>query len=319
MRYKQCLRRHKPVHYQSAEGKSFFAEKEVIIRNGAQTKVIKISSKTQFLLFALLLVVGMWTAYSYKLYSATDRIISYQEKQLDETRSAYVDLMSDFVAVRNNISSVMDGFNQESETQAENVQDYLKKVEVIEDKIRRITAQEDWIDEKDLGQKSALREAVIKRDMVLEENKLLKENVEQLRATIDSLRSFEMDILAKVENISNKEIDKVKTSLASINTELKKRGKYYNPLANSKKNSKGGLFVPDHLNGALTPELLSQAEKSYGAIADRAYYQEALQKIPLGKPVWTYWLTSPFGKRSDPINGKSSIHKGVDLAANRGS
>ena len=319
MRYKQCLRRHKPVHYQSAEGKSFFAEKEVIIRNGAQTKVIKISSKTQFLLFALLLVVGMWTAYSYKLYSATDRIISYQEKQLDETRSAYVDLMSDFVAVRNNISSVMDGFNQESETQAENVQDYLKNVEVIEDKIRRITAQEDWIDEKDLGQKSALREAVIKRDMVLEENKLLKENVEQLRATIDSLRSFEMDILAKVENISNKEIDKVKTSLASINTELKKRGKYYNPLANSKKNSKGGLFVPDHLNGALTPELLSQAEKSYGAIADRAYYQEALQKIPLGKPVWTYWLTSPFGKRSDPINGKSSIHKGVDLAANRGN
>lgn len=319
MRYKQRLRRHKTINYQSTESKSFFSEKEIIIRNGAHTKVLKISPKLQWLFFCLLLMVGIWTSYSYQQYSVSGKIISYQERKLDETRNAYVDLMSDFVAVHNNISSMVDSMGQEKELQAENVEDYLKKAEIIEDKIRRITAQEDWIDEKDLDKKSELRDALIHRDVALEEKKLLEEKVEQLEAAISSLQAFEMDILAKVENINNKEMDKIKSSLNTMNNELKKRGKYFNPLANSKKDSKGGLYVPDHLNTTLDKELLSQARKTYGSISDNAYYKSVLKRIPLGKPVWTYWLTSPFGKRSDPFNAKSAVHKGVDLAANRGN
>ena len=182
MRYKQRLRRHKLINYQSTESKSFFSEKEIIIRNGAHTKVLKISPKLQWLFFCLLLMVGIWTSYSYQQYSVSGKIIAYQERKLDETRNAYVDLMSDFVAVHNNISSMVDSMGQEKELQAENVEDYLKKAEIIEDKIRRITAQEDWIDEKDLDKKSELRDALIHRDVALEEKKLLEEKVAQLEA-----------------------------------------------------------------------------------------------------------------------------------------
>ena len=108
MRYKQRLRRVNAKNFQKTEKHSFFSEKEVIIRHCAQTKVFKVSVKMQWLLFMLLLIVGMWTAYSYQMYSVSGRIISYQEKKLGETRSAYVDLMSDFVAVHNNISSMVD-------------------------------------------------------------------------------------------------------------------------------------------------------------------------------------------------------------------
>ncbi len=319
MRYKQRLRRHKPIKYQQTESRSFFSEKEVIIRNGAHTKVIKISPKLQWLCFCVLLIIGVWTCYSYQMYAVSGKIISYQEKQLDETRNAYVDLMSDFVAVHNNISSMVDSLGNDKEPQVENVEDYLKKAEIIEDKIRRITAQEDWIDEKDLDKKSALREALLHRDMVEEEKKLLEEKVVQLEAVISSLQSFEMDILSKVESISNREMDKVKGSLNTVNNELKKRGKYFNPLANSKKDNKGGLFVPDHLNSTLDKELLAKAQKTYDSLSDNAYYKNVLKRIPLGKPVWTYWLTSPFGKRADPFNTKSAVHKGVDLAANKGN
>jgi len=296
-----------------------FSEKEIIIRHGAHTKVIKISAKLQWFVFFVLLGVGLWTSYSYQMYSVSDRIISYQEKKLGETRSAYVDLMSDFVAVHNNISSMMDNMNTSDEPVAEKVEDYLKKAEIIEEKIRQITAKEDWIDSKDLDKKSALRQAVIERDMVIEEKKLLEEKVAHLEAVIDSLTAFETDILKKVENISSKEIDKVKSSLTVVNNELKKRGKYYNPLANSKKDNKGGVFVPDKLSDYADPKLIDQAVKTFNSLDDSAYYQETLKRLPLGKPVWSYWLTSPFGKRSDPFNAKSAVHKGVDLASNKGN
>ncbi len=40
---------------------------------------------------------------------------------------------------------------------------------------------------------------------------------------------------------------------------------------------------------------------------------------PRGRPVTKGWLSSYFGKRADPVSGKSSWHKGVDFAGKRGS
>ena len=319
MRYRQRLHKRKVPHYSSTENKSFFSEKEFIIRSGQHTRAFKISSRVQWFLFGVLLSVGGWSAYSYQQYSATGRIISYQEKKLDETRSAYVDLMSDFVTVHKNISTVMDNLNKEKDANAEEVEDYLKKAEVIEDKIKRITSQEGWIDEDDLSKKNALKEAILHRDMAIEEKKLLEEKVANLEATINSLENFELDILKKVENISLKDMEKVKSSINAVNSELKKRGKYFNPLANSKKDNKGGVFVPDTLADYSNPALIAQTKSAFEAVDDRAYYLAAMKKVPLGKPVWTYWLTSPFGKRADPFNSKSAVHKGVDLASAKGN
>ena len=57
-------------------------------------KVFKISPRLQWTVFAVLVGLGVWMAHSYQMYSVSDRIISYQERKLGETRSAYVDLMS---------------------------------------------------------------------------------------------------------------------------------------------------------------------------------------------------------------------------------
>lgn len=319
MRYKRRPKRPKTVSYQPTESRSFFSEKEFIIRSNGQTKVFKISPKMQWIVFGLLLVFGVWMARSYQLYAVSDRIISYQERKLGETRSAYVDLMSDFVIVHKNISALVENFGKNNNSEADRINSYLKRAEVIEEKIRRITAQEDWINENDFSKKSALKDAVIHRDLALEEKKLLEQKVAHLEEVIRSLQAFEMDILKRVETISNKDIDKIKTTLSTVNKELRKRGKYFNPLANSKQNSKGGLYVPDNVALGNNEELAKQAVAAFAAVDDNAYLSEAMKKVPLGKPVWTYWLSSPFGKRSDPFNARSATHKGVDLASNKGN
>ena len=137
--------------------------------------MFKISPRLQWTVFAVLVGLGVWMAHSYQMYSVSDRIISYQERKLGETRSAYVDLMSDFVTVHKNISALVENFGKGTEKKPENVDEYLKRAEVIEEKIRQITAQEDWINEKDLSKKSALKDALIHRDVAIEEKKLLEQ------------------------------------------------------------------------------------------------------------------------------------------------
>jgi murein DD-endopeptidase MepM/ murein hydrolase activator NlpD len=43
------------------------------------------------------------------------------------------------------------------------------------------------------------------------------------------------------------------------------------------------------------------------------------QVVPEGKPVKSGWLSSHYGKRSDPFTGKTSWHAGIDFAGKKGS
>lgn len=318
-RYKKRLKRRPITNYQQTDSNKLFSEKEFIIRSNGKMKVFKISSRLQWLVFVLMVVIGIWSAYSYQMYSVSDKIISYQEKKLDETRDAYVDLMSDFLSVHNNISGLVENIGKTEQTTEESIDEYLKKAQVIEEKIKKISARENWIDEDEVSQKNALKDALLHKEMAIEEKKLLEEKVKHLEEVITSLQTFEMDILKRIETLSGKEMDKIKNSITTVNKELKKRNKYFNPLANSKKDSKGGLFVPDSLSFYSNKELPIQAGATFKAIEDSIYYNDVIKKVPLGKPVWSYWVSSHFGTRSDPFNTKRARHKGIDLASNKGN
>lgn len=43
------------------------------------------------------------------------------------------------------------------------------------------------------------------------------------------------------------------------------------------------------------------------------------EAFPAGRPVLAGWLSSKFGKRTDPFTGKREHHKGVDFAGKAGS
>jgi murein DD-endopeptidase MepM/ murein hydrolase activator NlpD len=65
-------------------------------------------------------------------------------------------------------------------------------------------------------------------------------------------------------------------------------------------------------------------------IDDRARQLEVLEQVvsrrqlkhamsPAGRPVQKGWLSSYYGKRTDPFNGRQEMHKGVDFAGQMGS
>ena len=126
-----------------------------------------------------------------------------------------------------------------------------------------------------------------------------------------------MEILNKMEKISETEARKIKDAISNINTSIKKQNQYFNPLAGGKKNSSGGTFeaAPEVDN----KELAKKMQDVFLKIDDLDYYREIMRTVPAGKPILNYHVSSPFGRRADPFNNNSSTHKGVDLASNRGN
>jgi murein DD-endopeptidase MepM/ murein hydrolase activator NlpD len=66
----------------------------------------------------------------------------------------------------------------------------------------------------------------------------------------------------------------------------------------------GGPFIPAHgqVADSLSPQKL-------------AALQTLVKTLPVRVPIENYRITSPFGERTDPFNGRAAFHPGIDLAA----
>ncbi len=94
----------------------------------------------------------------------------------------------------------------------------------------------------------------------------------------------------------NKRNQLIENVMKNIGVKIKK----HKITANS-----GGPFIPS--SDSLREDLLLRTDKNL----------DILRRTPLGRPL-SGAISSHFGEREDPINGKGAFHAGVDLQARRG-
>ena len=89
----------------------------------------------------------------------------------------------------------------------------------------------------------------------------------------------------------------------------------------------GGPHEPDagttmNLNTVLTDlnEQLQSREQQLSLLEDVIMRSELMKEArPAGRPIGKGWISSYYGKRTDPFSGKIEMHKGMDFAGKKGS
>ena len=317
MKYKNKikLKRKYSPHY--TEKKPMFSEKEIIFRSSGKAMVFKISSRAQLLMLLFAIFIAFWSFYSYHMYNKSGKIILGKDIELVQTRDAYDDLMSDFVAIQRNIDEVLTSMNS---TKNKDIEKYKRQAMVVEDKIKQITSEKNIADNKKINDKAEINEIILQRDLASAERDALKEQLKELEVAVQNIKKAELEVFNKVEAIAAKEVSKIKSAFSKANGSLQRKGLYFNPLANSKKrDSKGGTFVPNSITNIQDKDIVNKISKIYKAVDDLEYYREVSQNVPFGKPIWSYWVSSKFGVRDDPFNSKKAGHKGIDLASRTGN
>ena len=92
-----------------------------------------------------MLFIGGWNLYSYYMYNRSGHIISKKDRQLDQTRDAYVDLMTEFVALNKNVSTIVASLEDVKDPNDRRIQQYKAQAEIIENKIHEITEANSWL------------------------------------------------------------------------------------------------------------------------------------------------------------------------------
>ncbi len=200
---------------QYASKKSFFSDKEIIFRSNGRAKVFTISSKMQVIFLFLVAFVGIWSFYYYHMYRRSDLIIVRKNNELIATRDAYVDLMGDFVTLQGNIADMIKTLDN-AKTSELNLGQYQQQASVVEEKVKQITTQVNWINTEKLAEKANLNEISLQRDIAISERDELRRQLVELQETVEDIKKAETEILDRVAAIAEKEIGKIKSAVAAL-------------------------------------------------------------------------------------------------------
>lgn len=197
----------------------------------------------------------------------------------------------------------------------------IKKEATIQSKEERVAAYKDDIDEvaDDLSKRQDMIEATVApffddADVTTEnetsEKSELVDKVGALAQEAASLAKVEARQLAFAQKITK--IAQVRAKRAEA--EIRKFG--LSPQQFAPTVSRGGPYIPFFDDGrAEDPRFTKMAE----ALEYMKALETGLSSIPSAMPAESYTLSSAFGYRRDPINGRGAMHNGLDFKAPYGT
>lgn len=144
-----------------------------------------------------------------------------------------------------------------------------------------------------------------KQDVVAQTTSLIR--------AIGALHRDQESIVASLSERAEQHIARAEVAMETAGlgpVELQALGAIINP----EQSGQGGPYASLDFSGGTAQELEASVEKLKDMSERLTLLESVMACAPWITPVDTYQLTSKFGKRRDPINGKMAMHKGVDLA-----
>jgi len=149
-------------------------------------------------------------------------------------------------------------------------------------------------------------------EMLVETRKELRLNLDALALRLGSLRAHTMRLNALGERL----VDIGKLDSEEFNFAM-------TPALGGAANMDKGISIsPTTLSKDIErlSQLLVDREEKLVQIEQELFDKQLLKEVrPSGRPVEKGWVSSVYGKRTDPFNGKSRFHKGIDFAGKIGT
>ncbi len=331
-----------------------FPERRLMLRSEGTIRQVTLTSTYQVGLTLVAIAFFGWVAYATAALVWMDDIIAAKDERILDARDAYKSLLAEVSVYKEKVAEVTRGLRSNhaqfsrlvgsegaeegdvkvplaSETLAEaGTADFLAEQRRADRERLTLMAQLELLEQgmDDLSQARLLltdfdgielemRKVVLQRDLALSENQELSSRVKSLE---DQMLDMEQAQVMLVERFGEMAQEKI----SALEVDLKATGLNINALIDRKKQQvdnfgQGGPFLPIEL-----PEIADEGfDQSLATLNDQldrwGSLNELVLHLPLATPLSDFTLTSRFGVRRDPVNGRMSRHEGLDMAAGMGT
>lgn len=324
--------------------KPVLAERQFIVRSKAGTAIIKLPRLAQA---AGLVASGAFLAwvvhvsYAYvshdKIVSAKDAALRAQNQisltlqaKLDDARRSFseatdsleknhkglVSLIGENQTLLNNVQSLSEGLAKlEAERKQANKEKQAaeKRIALLESHIESTKTKNKNLAQSLKNTGSELASALVAKDQAKKQGVTLNTRVSELQKRLSDAKEAQTALLERVSDTSQSESKRLRSIIAAAGLNVKKLLRAQGAPAMAQ----GGPFeAAPKSNSGNDEEMLDTALANVNGTLDHLDgLQRIVRNLPLAAPLDYYYVSSRYGRRTDPINGTKAMHRGIDFGA----
>lgn len=321
--------------------RQWFPERQIHLRTDAKVSFFRISSRLQFSLTIFVIGLMGWGVYATHSYFEHGNEIDAKDQHIANARLAFRSLLGDVAEYQKKFAAVTDDLEanhmvmldlvdrnetlkeslksvskklvdteSERETVRQARENLRKQLSSIENELNK-TANRAFSLEGNLNSvEHDLQIALSERNQALFEGTNMRREIRQLQSRLEILEQNEEESVDRLTSQTTTSIESVEriiqTAGLKVDSLLKASGA---PVLVGQ----GGPFIPAGRDDMPAGRLKGKLSNLDMLLTRWDSLQGVMKHLPLAAPMDTYYITSRFGKRRDPLNKRWSAHYGLDF------
>jgi len=314
-----------------------FPERQITVRSEARVRYFRFGRNFQAAFTLIFMVAGSWIGYSTASYMLNKTIIDGKDRQITTARNAYSNLLNEvseyqrkFLAITQDLEEnhalMLDLVEQNTElqqdlstveyklrmTEDEREQAFVTRERLkdelsgIQQNLHSLTNRNFLLQDNLDTIETDLQQALEERNAALITGERMRREIGQLEDRLNHLQVTQLDTVGELIVRTDESIESMARVIEMAGLEMA------DILPDIDAGGQGGPFV-----AATTGDAGDELGERLTTLETRLNHLQQLRarmaQVPLSPPLTTYYVTSSFGKRRDPVNQKWSMHYGLDL------
>ena len=273
----------------------------------------------------ILVIWAIWATYVFVYHRP---LLQKRTRQLEEARAQHAQYMSDlnsfyakYSELHKEMNDIDDKLINSKNIKKPEQEKLLKRrvniwaqIEMIGTRIKNMMTDENYTPEiKNLSDLS------VEYELTREENRQLFESNQEMEKSIVIVSDASNQIYDRVSKMTKDNLDKINKDISKIRGSLASLG------LNERALSQHAMAVNNSIvGGAISPfDLDKDIDQKYQDLAEKIELWQGLSRaavmLPLGAPVKKAVITSKYGDRVHPLDGKIKPHTGIDFSGKIGT
>lgn len=331
----------------------YFPERQIHLRTNGRIAFFRISQFGQLMVAAFVAGATGWAAYATMSYVRHDEVVSAKENQIATAKFAYRNLLDEVATYQRKFTDItgeleenhnlmlelveknamlrrsLNDTEQRLQEAEDNRRDVVRARETLKSRLGQIESEMSDLSTRNYSLKgnldsveTNLRHVVMQRDRALAQLEEERQRhdaerqkmAQQIAGLEDRLQTMQVAQASAVERLTERAV----AHIESVERVVEMTGLEVMQILEADDTvnvAQGGPFIPVKPDGVAGGELKASLNNLDSQLGHWEALQGVMRKLPLSAPLNSYYVTSSFGKRKDPVNKRWAAHYGLDLGA----
>lgn len=321
---------------------SLFPERQIHLRTEGRISFVRLTRRGQISIVLLLAMFGGWATFSTISFFFHDKLLATKELKIANTRLAYQGLLGELAeyqkkftiitrdmeanhgmmlnlveqnaALQKNLKTVETQLNSTKHDRTLVIaarQNLKEQLTELEDRMRRLATKNFVLKDNLDNVETDLQVALAERNKALFEGSRLHRNLKDLETRLVTMQTTEEEAVSRLTSRTEQYIETMERIVDMTGLDVKKLVSLETPVSSGQ----GGPFIEAKPDSKPASRLRSNLVSLDSKLSHWESLQDVMKRIPLTTPLNTYYITSGYGKRRDPINKKWAMHYGLDMGS----